>query len=512
MSDNLNDVEISEKRHAQYQEPAVSKVNTYDADKALAVLEMEGGRVYTVDAKINKRIKRKVDMCLLPVMYFTYFLQYLDKTTLSYASIMGLQADTGLVGNQYSWLGTVFYFGYLIAEPLANRLMQKLPLGKFTAANTILWGIVLSCTAACHNFASLVVIRVLLGFFEASVSPAFVLFTTQYYRKNEQAGRMGVWWSANGLALVIGGCLAYGISVRTAGNQTAIASWQILFLAMGIVTALWGVGLWFLLPDDPFKAWFFSADDKIYSVERIRVNQQGVGNKHFKWPQCRETLKDPLVWLYFFYITISSIPQGALTSFFAIIINNFGYTAQESLLYASPSGAFFLGSVLICSFLADRIGQRIYMAIFVLCVALLGAALVVGLPATNKIGRLFGYYLTAVNAAPAILLLSCVATNTAGYTKKVTTNTIVFIGYAAGFIIGPQTFQAKWAPDYVQSKIMICVFLAVDVIVLLAIRIVSVQRNKHNAALRAEPGYIPKENSEFLDLTDRTNPEFIYAL
>ena len=38
---------------------------------------------------------------------------FLTETTLSYASIMGLQKDIGLVGNEYSWLGSVFYFGKL---------------------------------------------------------------------------------------------------------------------------------------------------------------------------------------------------------------------------------------------------------------------------------------------------------------------------------------------------------------------------------------------------------------
>ena len=35
-----------------------------------------------------------------------YGLNYLDKTTLSYASIMGLREDINLVGDNYQWLGT----------------------------------------------------------------------------------------------------------------------------------------------------------------------------------------------------------------------------------------------------------------------------------------------------------------------------------------------------------------------------------------------------------------------
>lgn len=48
----------------------------------------------------NKRLKRLIDRRVLPIMIFTYFLQALDKGTMSFASIMGLQEDLGLVGQQ----------------------------------------------------------------------------------------------------------------------------------------------------------------------------------------------------------------------------------------------------------------------------------------------------------------------------------------------------------------------------------------------------------------------------
>lgn len=48
----------------------------------------------------NKRLKRLIDKRVLSIMIFTYFLQALDKGTLSFASIMGIREDTGLVNQQ----------------------------------------------------------------------------------------------------------------------------------------------------------------------------------------------------------------------------------------------------------------------------------------------------------------------------------------------------------------------------------------------------------------------------
>ena len=52
----------------------------------------------------NKRLKRMIDWRILTIMVFTYFLQALDKGTLSFASIMGIRNDLHLHGQQVSAL------------------------------------------------------------------------------------------------------------------------------------------------------------------------------------------------------------------------------------------------------------------------------------------------------------------------------------------------------------------------------------------------------------------------
>ena len=208
---------------------------------------------------------------------------------------MGLKTDTNTSGSQYSWLGSMFYFGYIAAEYPANRLMQRLPLAKYTAANIIIWGAILACMAATTTWASLMVVRTLLGVFEASVTPGFVLFTSQWYRKHEQGSRVGTWFSFNGFAEIVGGLVAYGISKGTATGQVELAGWRIMFLWTGLTTSFFGVLLLWFMPDSPLKARFLTPEERILAIERIRINQQGVGNHHFKLYQFKEALKDPVV-------------------------------------------------------------------------------------------------------------------------------------------------------------------------------------------------------------------------
>lgn len=61
-------------------------------------------------------------------------LQSIDKTTLGYAAVFGLKDDAHLHGSQYSWLGALFYLGYLAWEYPTGVLLQKLPIAKFMSA------------------------------------------------------------------------------------------------------------------------------------------------------------------------------------------------------------------------------------------------------------------------------------------------------------------------------------------------------------------------------------------
>ena len=275
--------------------------HSHEADEAMKAFQAYQGQIIEIDEATNKRLLRRIDWNLMPIMCVVYGLNYLDKTTISYASIMGIQADIGLVGDNYQWLGSMFYFGYLAWEYPTNRLLQRLPLGKYSAACVIMWGVTLACFAGVKNFAGAVAVRFFLGVLEAAVTPGFALITSQWYTKAEQGTRTGIWFSFNGWAQIFGGLVAYGIARGTEDGGVAIAGWKIVFLLTGLLTAVIGVIFLFTVPDNQMNARWLNKEDRVLAIERVRVNQQGIGNKHFKLYQLREALLDPLTWAFVFY-------------------------------------------------------------------------------------------------------------------------------------------------------------------------------------------------------------------
>jgi len=79
-----------------------------DADEAMKAFMAAEGEVLELTEEASKRILRKIDWNLMPIMCIVYMLNFLDKTTISYASVMGIKKDINLQGDDYQWLGMSF--------------------------------------------------------------------------------------------------------------------------------------------------------------------------------------------------------------------------------------------------------------------------------------------------------------------------------------------------------------------------------------------------------------------
>ncbi|KAG9235199.1 MFS allantoate transporter-like protein [Amylocarpus encephaloides] len=483
-----------------------------DGDIALKAFAGHDGEAIILTPENERALLRKIDWNLMPMLCIVYGLNYLDKTTLSYASVMGLQSALHLKDDNYQWLSSMFYIGYLFWEYPTNRLLQRLPLAKWSAFNIIMWGLTLCCMAAVSNFAGAVAVRFFLGVFEAAVTPGFALFTSQWYTRNEQGTRTGIWFSFNGFAQIFGGVVAYGISIGVKTHGAAIASWQIVFLSIGLLTTAVGCIFLYFMPDNQLNARFLTPKERLMAVERIRKNQQGVGNKHFKMYQLKEALVDPMTWAFVFFALVADIPNGGISNFFSQLIVSFGYTPDQSLLYGTPGGAIEVVFLIFCGWLGDKLGLRALVATSGMLAATMGMLLIVCLPLSNPTGRLIGYYFTQASPTGFVAILSLISSNVAGYTKKTTVGALYLIAYCVGNIIGPQTFRPGDKPRYVPAEITIIVCYSVCALDLVFIHWHYARMNQANEEVRRGEWYRKVEGQEFLDLTDRENKEFVYTL
>ena len=101
--ESLNDRAQDDKKPTPVlqQMPAQEKSTGSSADAALELIGGAGSLGVAVDPETNKRLLRKIDLHILPLICIIYFLQYIDKTAISYASVTGLRESANLQGNQF---------------------------------------------------------------------------------------------------------------------------------------------------------------------------------------------------------------------------------------------------------------------------------------------------------------------------------------------------------------------------------------------------------------------------
>ncbi|KAF4873228.1 putative transporter [Colletotrichum siamense] len=495
----------------------VGQVKLMDDRDVDPALKLTGGVVIEFTPEEERQTLRKIDMNMLPLMCWVYMIQFADKTTLNYASLMGIREDTNLKGNEFSWISSIFYAGYLAWEFPTTYLFRRLPVGKYVSANILAWGAALTCHAATHNYAGLLATRFFLGAFEATVTPAFVLITSMWYKQGEQARRVGYWLSCNGFSLIIMALIGYGLS---AVEESSIAPWKILFLVLGLITVLTGAfNLWYL-PDNQANAKFLDDRQRLIAIERIRDNFQGIGSRVWKWDQFREAFRDPRTYLYALFSFLMNIPNGGITTFGSIIVNSFGFNARLSLLLGAPSGLFDIGGKLLFTWLSDKYMDRTLFAFVAIMFPLIGGIMMITIPLSSKGALLLGYWMISVSGSSWGLVMVAISNNTLGYTKKVTVNSLQIIAYAAGNWIGPQTFRADDAPLYKRGKMMVAIMYGCAALVLVVLRFVNIRENKRRDRLAAASGVelseetaaLELERSKFMDLTDFKLAHFRYVL
>lgn len=490
------------------------KIQVHENDADIAMQYIDDVTNVEFDPEYEKKVLRKIDFNVLPIIIGLMSCQLMDKTTNSYASIMGLQKSLNMSSKEYSWVGSSFYFGYLVFQYPANRLLQRLPLSKTLSTVVIIWSVILMCHAACTNAAGFLVCRVFLGVCEGFMNPAYILLTSQWWRKREQFLRTCIWWGMQGFGTILGAGIAYGLQVHRIGHHS-FANWKCVYIITGCITLLLGLISFVHIPDVPTKAWFLNEKDKIYVVERAKENQQGFGNQKFKMNQLKEAIFDPCSSIFFFYGMSYAIPNGGFTNFGSMLLKgDFGFSTADSLLMNMPGGGIdiiFPFMVALINYYALK-NQRLISCVIVNILVVIGMCL---LNFTHHRGsKLAGYLSFYMATASSAGICSIISSNVAGNTKKIVVNMFFLVGYCTGNIIGPQTFKSTQAPGYAGAKAAMLASFAAGTLLTFSLYVIYTIRNKRKDKLVEELGdkYVVPENIAFADLTDMENPEFRYSL
>ncbi|KAJ0273680.1 hypothetical protein COL940_009770 [Colletotrichum noveboracense] len=347
-----------------------------------------------------------------------------------------------------------------------------------------------------------------------SVCYAFFYDESMWYTRREQPIKIGLWYTANGVGIALGGLLGYGI-----GNiKGALASWKYEFIIVGALCCAWGMVIAVFLPDNPITSKALSQREKKIVIERLRENQTGVENKTLKLYQVREAFTDFKLYFFFMIALLQAISLLVITAVLQI-----------------PYGVLIFIAILVYVFINDGLppNNRCFMLVLFLLPNVVGAFGLRFVPDDQQVGRLICYYVSSYQSsmpsgvsrskkrivifqltgsinASFVLLLSLQTANIAGHTKKVVTSACLFLGYCVGNIAGPFFYKSDQAAKYELGIWSMIVAHLLEVVIVIALRFVLKWENEWLDRAQGEVAEVDLDATAFGDLTDQENMNFRY--
>ncbi|KAI8099882.1 major facilitator superfamily domain-containing protein [Halteromyces radiatus] len=471
--------------------------------KEIRQIYNDNGELDYIQSNEERALVRRLDFFyVMPCIALMNFFQYFDKSALSYSAVLNIMEDTHISSNQFSWLGSIFYLGYLVFQVPNSYFLQRFPIGRYVGVIIILWGGVLAVTAAGTNFSQLAALRFLLGFFEAGIYPCCLMIISVMYRRREQAGRIGMIYICNGAAMAVGGLIGYGIGHMQGTN--GMSGWQWVMIILGSVTVLFGIFCFFLLVDNPTSRAICRTDAlKAIVAERIRDNAVAV-TREIKVAHMWESVKELRFWCFIFASMFLNMQNGALGTFSTLITSSFGFDRLNSILLTIPSGVADIIYICVAIYVNRRWGWTLPMASLLLVWSTIGLILLITVPYAKA--KLLGLYMCWGFAAAYVLLLTSLANNVTGYTKKIFYSSCTIVLYTIGNFAGPLMTMNQPAP-YLGGMIGFCVANVIAIILMMLAHLSMLRENRRRLASTTE-----RQFDVLDDLTDVENTNIIYRL
>ncbi|KAI9368992.1 major facilitator superfamily domain-containing protein [Aspergillus egyptiacus] len=401
----------------------------------------------TVDPSLEKKVLRKCDLHVVPILTVLFLFAFLDRINIGNARILGLEEDLGMEGRQYNIALFVFFILYILLEVPSNMLLKRIRPSTWLSGIMAGWGIVTVCQGVTGSFAGLVVCRVIIGGLEAGLMPGCVYLINMYYQRHELQLRLNIFFSASIFAGAVSGFLAYAIA-----NMEGIGgygAWRWIFILEGLATVLVAIVAKFLIVDWPESATFLNDEERAVLLRRLAEDQGEAQMNRFDKKAAKRTFSDPKIYLGpIMYFGI--VNTGYAVSFFTpTILRQLGWTAIRAQVMSVPIYAVAMVTTLSTAYLSDRLRHRYAFTLTGCLVATMGYVLLLAQSSIPLGARYFAVFaITSGGFLTQPILMGWLSNNMAGHYKQSIASAVqIGFGNCGGFVAS-NVFVDDEAPGY----------------------------------------------------------------
>ncbi|WP_186064469.1 MFS transporter [Burkholderia gladioli] len=284
---------------------------------------------------------------IMPIVFITYSLAYLDRANFGFASAAGINQDLGIGKGLASLIGALFFLGYFFFQIPGAIYAERRSVKRLVFWSLVLWGGCAALTGLVSNIPSLMAIRFALGVVEAAVMPAMLIYISNWFTKHER--------SRANTFLILGNPVTVLWMSVVSGYLVHEFGWRHMFVAEGVPAIIWAICWWVLVQDKPAEARWLSADQK-RDIERALASEQAALKPVRNY---REAFRQPAVLLLCAQYFCWSIGVYGFVLWLPSIVKNgssFGMV-ETGWLSALPYLAATI-AMLVVSWASDKLDTR----------------------------------------------------------------------------------------------------------------------------------------------------------
>ncbi|KAI1206324.1 retrograde regulation protein 2 [Annulohypoxylon truncatum] len=221
---------------------------------------------------LEKKLIFKMDFFILTFCCLAYFMNYLDRASVSQAYVSGMKEDLHFVGAQLTEVTTLYSVGYLLGIIPNNMLLTYFKPGRFFPFMILVWASLTMINAAAKRPQHLMAIRFFQGYAESCIFAGTHYILGSWYTEKE-LGKRSALFTASGLAGgMFGGFLQTGI-YSSMNGLAGLEGWRWLYIIDGIITIPVAIYGYFLFPDVPATttAVYFNEEERQLAKARVPV-------------------------------------------------------------------------------------------------------------------------------------------------------------------------------------------------------------------------------------------------
>ena len=264
------------------------------------------------------RARRKAFRRLLPVLFISYMIAYVDRVNVAVAKLTMMKDMPDFTDAVIGFGSSLFFIGYFLLEVPGTLMVERWSARKWICRIMVTWGLMAGLTAFVRTPVEFYTVRFLLGLAEAGFFPGVIVYLTHWFTSRDRAKALSYFLVATPFAQMLSPIsnwvLKYGTTEVLANGETLVhpklmglVGWQWVYILWAIPAVVLGIGVLWLLTDRPRQAtWLTQEERDALEAELERERQLKTKGKRMTLMEAFSHPKVLLLCAAYFFITTCS--------------------------------------------------------------------------------------------------------------------------------------------------------------------------------------------------------------